>query len=89
VRLRRNIAEPARPRVGPQLGRAPCSLNPVSVSVERPILSPDPDSLSGAPPPRRLSGEPKDSDCQPRSGERGIPVFRGLAELVLEAGEGL
>jgi hypothetical protein len=44
VRLRRNIvelAEPARPRVGPQLGRAPFSLNPVSLSVERPFLSPD------------------------------------------------
>jgi hypothetical protein len=53
VRLRRNIVRARRarsPRVGPQLGRAPFSLNPVSLSVERPILSPDPDSLAGAPP---------------------------------------
>jgi hypothetical protein len=92
VRLRRNVvelAEPARRRVGPQLGRAPFSLNPVSLSVERPILEPGPGQPLRGSAPRRLSGEPKDSDCQPRSGERGIPVFRGLAELVLEAGEGL
>ena len=48
-----------------------CSLNLVSLSVERPILSPDPDSLSAASPLRRLAGEPKDSSCQRRSGERG------------------
>src|SRR5713226_4779885 len=46
-----------------------CSLNPVSLSVERPILSPTPDSLSGGYAPSEAV-RPKSANRQHASGER-------------------
>ena len=46
-----------------------CTLNPISLSVERPMLSPTPDSLSGGYAPSEPA-RPKSATRQHASGER-------------------
>ena len=49
-----------------------CSLNPISLSVERPMLSPTPDSLSGGYAPSEPA-RPKSANRQHATGERSRP----------------